>query len=225
VSALSLARRGGGLPSGGDGPGRLTALPLTAGFLIAGPLSGRLSDRFGARPFATGGMIVAAATFGLLMLPVNFTYAEFAPLLLANGLAMGLFSAPNTAGIMISVPAGRRGSASGMRPTFQNAGMALSIGLVFTIMVIGLSSTLPSTLTHGLTAQGVSAAAAAKVAAAAVSVLFAAFLGYNPMQSLLGPALNSLSAAHRATITGSSFFSNLISAPFHHGLTIVFTFA
>ena len=202
-------------------------LPLTAGFLIAGPLSGVLSDRFGARPFATGGMIAAAATFGLLLLlPVNFGYTSFALLLLANGLAMGLFAAPNTAGIMNSVPANRRGVASGMRSTFQNAGMTLSIGLFFSIMVVGLSSSLPASLFRGLTAAGLSPAAAARVAGLPpVSVLFAAFLGYNPMKQLLGPTLSSLSPARQAAVTGHTFFPSLISGPFHHGLAIVFTFA
>ncbi|MGH3168198.1 MAG: MFS transporter [Trebonia sp.] len=202
-------------------------LPLTAGFLIAGPTAGYLSDRYGARPFATGGMVAAAATFGLLMLlPVDFGYMWFALLLLANGLAMGLFAAPNTAGIMNAVPSNRRGAASGMRATFQNAGMTLSIGLFFTIMVVGLSSTMPATLAHGLAAQGVPASAVAKVSnLPPVSILFAAFLGYNPMQTLLGPTLSKLSPAHRAALSGHTFFSNLISGPFHHGLMIVFTFA
>ncbi len=202
-------------------------LPLTIGFLVAGPASGWLSDRYGARPFATGGMIAAAITFGLLtLLPVNFGYVWFALLLLANGLAMGLFAAPNTAGIMNAVPANKRGAASGMRATFQNAGMTLSIGLFFSIMVIGLAASLPTALTHGLTAQGVSSSAAAKVAnLPPVSVLFAAFLGDNPTASLLGPTIKTLSPAHQAVVTGHSFFANLISAPFHQGLTIVFIFA
>jgi EmrB/QacA subfamily drug resistance transporter len=202
-------------------------LPLTGGFLLAGPASGFLSDRFGARPFATGGMIAAAATFGLLMLlPVNFGYPWFALLLLSNGLAMGLFAAPNTAGVMNAVPANRRGVASGMRSTFQNAGMTLSIGLFFSIMVAGLSGTLSSSLSHGLTAAGLPAATAARVAGLPpVSVLFAAFLGYNPMQTLLGPALGALSPARQAAITGHAFFPSLISGPFHHGLSVVFTFA
>jgi MFS family permease len=202
-------------------------LPLTAGFLAAGPASGFLSDRFGARPFATGGMLMAALTFGLLMLlPVNFGYGWFALLLLCNGLAMGLFAAPNTAGIMNAVPANRRGVASGMRSTFQNAGMTLSIGLFFSIMVAGLSGSLASSLSHGLTAAGLSPGAAAQVAGLPpVSVLFAAFLGYNPMQTLLGPALHALSPAKQAVITGHAFFPGLISGPFHHGLSVVFTFA
>jgi MFS family permease len=202
-------------------------LPLTGGFLIAGPASGFLSDRFGARPFATGGMIAAAVTFGLLMLlPVDFGYPWFALLLLGNGLAMGLFSSPNTASVMNSVPPNRRGVASGMSATFRNAGMTLSIGLFFSIMVVGLSASLPASLSHGLTAAGLPPAAAARVAGLPpVSVLFAAFLGYNPMRSLLGPALNALSPARQAAITGHAFFPGLISGPFHHGLSIVFTFA
>ncbi len=202
-------------------------LPLTAGFLIAGPISGRLSDRYGARPFATGGMIAAAASFGLLtLLPANFSYQWFALLLLLNGLGMGLFAAPNTAGIMNSVPANERGIASGMRSTFQNAGMTLSIGVFFTIMIVGLVSDLPAALTHGLLAQGVSSADAAKVAhLSPVSVLFAAFLGYNPMSSLLGPTLATLSPAHQAALTSPTFFADLISSSFLHGLSIVFIFA
>jgi MFS family permease len=202
-------------------------LPLTGGFLIAGPASGFLSDRFGARPFATGGMIAAATTFGLLMLlPVNFGYLWFALLLLCNGIAMGLFASPNTAGIMSAVPANRRGVASGMRSTFQNAGMTLSIGLFFSIMVAGLSGSLSASLSHGLTAAGLPSATAARVAGLPpVSVLFAAFLGYNPMQTLLGPALHALPPARQAIITGHAFFPGLVSGPFHHGLSVVFTFA
>jgi MFS family permease len=202
-------------------------VPLTAGFLVAGPVSGFLSDRFGARPFATGGMIVAAASFGLLtLLPVNFSYVWFALLLLANGLGMGMFVSPNTAAIMNAAPANRRGAASGMRSTFQNAGMTLSIGLFFTIMIIGLAASLPAALSHGLSAEGLPAGAAARIARLPpASVLFAAFLGYNPMSALLGPALRTLSPARRAVLTGHSFFANLISGPFHHGLTIVFSFA
>ncbi len=202
-------------------------VPLTVGFLVAGPISGLLSDRFGARPFATGGMIAAALTFALLMLlPVNFGYPWFALLLLSNGLAMGLFAAPNTAGVMNAVAPNRRGVASGMRATFQNAGMTLSIGLFFSIMVAGLSSSLPASLSHGLTAAGLSPSAAARVAnLPPVSVLFAAFLGYNPMRTLLGPALNALPPARQAVVTGHTFFPGLIAGPFHHGLAIVFTFA
>ena len=201
-------------------------LPLTVGFLLAGPLSGWLSDRFGARPFATGGMILAAASFGLLMaLPVNFAYPAFMALLLLNGIGSGLFAAPNTTGIMNAVPARQRGAASGMRATFQNSGMVLSIGLFFSLMIAGLASSLPATMESGLTANGVPPATAAQVAhLPPVGSLFAAFLGYNPMHTLLGDkVLAALPPDKAAYITGKTFFPKLISAPFKHGLAIAFT--
>jgi MFS family permease len=202
-------------------------LPMTVGFLIAGPVSGLLSDRFGARPFATGGMLASAATFGLmLLLPADFPYLAFAALLLLIGLAMGLFAAPNTTGIMNSVPPDQRGVASGMLATFQNAGMNLSIGLFFSLMVAGLSSALPHTLFSGLTSEGVPAAAASRIAGMPpVGSLFAAFLGYNPMRELLGPLLSALPPATAAQLTGQSYFPNLISGPFMDGMHITFVFA
>ena len=164
-------------------------LPLTVGFLVAGPVSGWLSDRFGARPFATGGMVVAALSFLLLeLLPINFTYWQFALILLLNGLGMGLFASPNRAGIMNSLPRESRGVGAGMSATFQNSAMVLSIGIFFTLIILGLASSLPAALNHGLIAQGVPRADAARVAALPpVSVMFAALLGYNPVQTLLGP--------------------------------------
>jgi MFS family permease len=203
-------------------------LPLTAGFLLAGPLSGTLSDRYGARPFATGGLLLAACCFtGLMLLPVNFPYPLFAVLIFGNGVGSGLFASPNTAAIMSSVPAHHRGAASGMRSTFQNSGMSLSIGVFFSLMIAGLASTLPRTLTAGLTSQGVPAATASSIAhLPPVSVVFSAMLGYNPVQNLVGPAvLSRLPAANAATLTGRQFFPGLISGPFHHGLMIVFTAA
>jgi MFS family permease len=204
-------------------------LPLTAGFLIAGPISGTLSDRYGSRPFATAGLLVAAGAFtGLLLLPVNFPYPAFAALIFCNGIGSGLFAAPNTSSIMSSVPASQRGSASGMRSVFQNSGLSLSIGIFFSLMIAGLASTLPKTLSKGLIAQGVPAAAAHHVASLPpVSTLFSALLGYNPIKGLLGPSgvLKSLPAHNVAVLTGHQFFPQLISAPFHHGLVIVFTAA
>jgi MFS family permease len=204
-------------------------LPLTAGFLLAGPLSGRLSDRFGARPFATGGLLVAACCFtGLMLLPIAFPYWAFALLIFGNGVGSGLFAAPNTAAIMSSVPAHHRGAASGMRSTFQNSGMSLSIGIFFSLMIAGLASSLPKTLAPGLTAQGVPAAAANSIAhLPPVSIIFSAMLGYNPVQNLLSQAgvLHTLPARNVATLTSKQFFPHLISGPFHHGLMIVFTAA
>ncbi|MYR21702.1 MFS transporter, partial [Streptomyces sp. SID6137] len=203
-------------------------LPLTLGFLLAGPVSGYLSDRFGARIFSTTGLLVVAGSFlGLLALPVDFDYGPFAALLLLNGLGQGMFSSPNTSSIMGSVPAKYRGVASGMRSTFQNSGTALSIGVFFSLMVSGLAATLPKTLSSGLAAHGVPAATAHQVASLPpVSTLFATFLGNNPIGHLLaGGTLDQLTAAQRATLTGHTFFPELVSGPFHHGLTIVFSVA
>jgi MFS family permease len=201
-------------------------LPITAGFLVSGPVSGWLSDRYGARPFATGGMILGGSTFGLLMLlPANFHYPVFALLLLLNGIGFGLFAAPNTTGIMNSVPARQRGAASGMRATFMNSGMVLSIGVFFSLMIVGLASALPHTMRSGLVAQGVPDPVAAHIAGLPpVGSLFASFLGYNPMKTLLPPdVLRSLPPAKAQYITGRAFFPQLISQPFKHGLVIAFT--
>ena len=204
-------------------------LPLTAGFLIAGPISGTLSDRYGQRLFATSGLLLAAVCFvGLMLLPVDFPYPLFALLIFGNGVGSGLFASPNTSAIMSSVPAGQRGSASGMRSTFQNSGMSLSIGIFFSLMIAGVASALPHTLTSGLTAQGVPLSVATQVShLPPVSTLFAALLGFNPVRTLLTPSgvLAKLPAHNVAVLTGRQFFPELISAPFHQGLVIVFTAA
>jgi MFS family permease len=204
-------------------------LALTCGFVFSGPVSGWLSDKHGARAFASGGLIVSAAAFGgLLLIPTNFSYPEFAALIFVAGAGMGLFSAPNAAAIMNSVPARQRGAASGMLATFQNSGFVLSIGIFFSLMIAGLAATLPTSLLRGLTAQGVPAPIAHQVAQLPpVGSLFAAFLGYNPIKQLLAPTgvLARLPSASVARLTGKSFFPQLISQPFHHGLVIVFTMA
>jgi MFS family permease len=205
----------------------IAMLPLTIGFLAAGPVSGYLSDRFGARPFATGGMIIAALSFGLLeILPVNFTYWQFAGVLLLNGIGMGLFASPNRAGIMNSLPPERRGVGAGMAATFQNSATVLSIGIFFSLIILGLSGSLSSSLLHGLTAHGVPVAAATRLShLPPTAVMFAALLGYNPIKMLLGPALNQLPASSQAYLTGHAFFPSLISAPFEQGLQIAFDFS
>lgn len=203
-------------------------LPLTVGFLIVGPVSGWLSDRFGARSFATAGMVIAAVSFGwLALLPVNFSYWEFAVVLLLNGMGMGLFASPNRASIMNSLPPNRRGVGAGMSTTFQNAAMVLSIGIFFSLMVSGLAQSLPQTMSAGLIAQGVPVADARQVAALPpVAVLFASLLGYNPVQTLLAPAvLHRLPAGHATYLTGRGFFPALISGPFSDGLSVAFGFA
>ena len=202
-------------------------LPMTVGFLVAGPVSGILSDRYGARAFATGGMLLSAATFALLMLlPANFSFPVFGLLIFLNGVAMGLFASPNTAAIMNSVPARHRGVASGIRVTFQNVGMPLSIGLFFTLMIVGLNATVPTALYSGLTASGVPAPVATHLAGLPpISYLFASFLGYNPLQTLLGPVLGQLPPADVSRLIGRTFFPSLISGPFQHGLVLVLSFS
>jgi MFS family permease len=204
-------------------------LPLTAGFLVAGPTSGFLSDRFGSRGIATAGMAVFGSSFiGLMLLPVDFSYWGFALLITANGVGSGMFSAPNSSSIMSSVPASQRGVASGMRSTFQNSGTALSIGVFFSLMIAGLASNLPKTLTSGLRHQGVPHVVAHHVGTLPpVSSLFAAVLGVNPLGHLLAASrvLSTLPAGAQQTITGREFFPNLISGPFHQGLVVVFAVA
>jgi MFS family permease len=203
-------------------------LPATFGFLAAAPIAGLLADRFGARPFTIGGMLLMAGAFiALVMIPVDFNYWVFAILVFLNGLGGGIFTAPNTAAIMSSVPAAQRGAASGVRATFFNAGSSLSIGIFFSLMIVGLANTLPAAMSSGLQEQGVSAAVAHDVAnLPPVGSLFAAFLGYNPMAELLAPsgALQQPSVnAH--VLTGQTFFPHLITEPFHSGLVVVFTAA
>ena len=203
-------------------------LPLTLGMLIAGPTSGYLSDRFGARWFATGGMLASALSFGLLtLLPINFPFIAFALVLALTGVSMGMFASPNRAAVMNSLPPQDRGAGGGMNQTFQNSAQVLSIGIFFTLMVLGLARSLPHAMASGLQAHGVATATANHLAGLPpVSILFAAFLGYNPIQHLVGPhVLASLSAMQRSTITGRSFFPHLISAPFSSGLHEAFTFA
>jgi MFS family permease len=201
-------------------------LPLTTGFLLAGPVSGYLSDRYGPRLFATSGLLVAAAAFcGLIVLPLNFPYWLFALIIFFNGVGSGLFASPNTSAIMSSVPARHRGSASGMRSTFMNSGMSLSIGIFFSLMIAGLASTLPSALSRGLQAQGVPLSVATQAShLPPVSTVFAALLGYNPIQHLLGSSavLSTLPPHNVAVLTGRHFFPDIIAGPFHHGLVIVF---
>ncbi|MGC5401181.1 MFS transporter [Streptomyces sp. DT20] len=203
-------------------------LPLTAGFLAAGPVSGYLSDRIGSRGLATGGALLFGASFlGLMLLPIDFSYWIFAVLITLNGIASGMFASPNSSSIMGSVPARLRGVASGMRATFQNSGTAVSIGVFFSLMIAGLAGSLPHTLTSALQQQGVPAQVAAQVGSLPpVSSLFAAQLGVNPIQHLLQPtgALTHLTEAQQQALTGSQFFPSLIAGPFHSGLIIVFAF-
>jgi MFS family permease len=204
-------------------------VPLTLGFLLIGPLAGVLSDRYGSRLLATGGLIVSGATFLLLeLLPINFSYVWFALLIFLFAVGMGLFFSPNQAAVMNSLPPEQRGAGAGMLNTFQNSATVLSMGLFFTIVTLGLAARLPAHLYKGLTAAGVAPSAARIVAnEPPIGSLFSAFLGYNPIQELLGPtgALQHLPAHQVAYITGRSFFPQLIEQPFAYGMHLAFTFA
>lgn len=203
-------------------------LPLTTGFLVAGPLAGWLSDRYGARVLSTAGLVVFGSSFvGLLLLPTNFSYTGFGLLIALNGLGGGMFSAPNSTAVMNSVPADQRGGAAGIQASFMNAGMVLSIGVFFSLMIVGLTNALPHALQSGLTKHGVAPAAAQAVAhVPAVGSLFSSFLGYNPLQGLLGSAaVAHVTPAQWTHLTGTSFFPQLLATPFHHGLVIVFSAA
>ncbi len=207
----------------------IAMIPLTVGFLIVGPLAGWMSDRHGARLFATSGLVVSGVAFLLLeTLPIDFRYVWFALLIFLFAVGMGLFFSPNQASVMNSLPPDQRGAGAGMLNTFQNSATVLSMGLFFTIVTLGLAARLPSHLYKGLVAAGVSPAAAHTVAnEPPIGSLFSAFLGYNPVQQLLGPtgALAHMPAKQAAYVTGRSFFPQLIEEPFASGLHLAFTFA
>jgi MFS family permease len=202
-------------------------VPLTIGFLVSAPVSGVLSDKFGAKAFTVGGTLLVALSFlFLLFLPVNFPYYLFALIIALNGLGSGLFVAPNRAEMMNAVPASSRGAAGGMIATFMNSAFVLSIGIFFSLMIVGLSSSLPSTMSSGLISQGIPAASAHTLShLPPIGVLFSAFLGYNPMKQLLGPLLAHMPAAHAAYLSGREYFPHLITGPFHSGLGVAFAFA
>ncbi len=196
-------------------------LPLLVGFVVMGPISGWLSDRFGARVFSTTGMAIQAVGFILMTtLPANFSYIWFALILFLMGFGQGMFTAPNTSSVMNSLPPDQRGVGSGMRSTFQNAASLASIGIFFSIVTAGLAAALPTALSVGLISAGVPGAVAHQIShLPPTSALFAAFLGYNPMSVLLPPnVLHALSAVNQAHLLSRSFFPNLISAPFLLGL-------
>lgn len=204
-------------------------VPMTVGFLLSAPISGALSDRIGGRALSSVGLVITALTFlALIALPVDFAYWAFAVILFVNGVGMGMFGSPNRAVVMNSLPATSRGSGSGMMTTFQNSAMVLSIGLFFSLMIAGLSGSLPGAMSTGLQANGVPPQYASEIAALPpVAVLFAAFLGYNPVQELLGPHLAQLHLTAEQTqhLTGLQFFPHLIAEPFRSGLELAFSFA
>jgi EmrB/QacA subfamily drug resistance transporter len=206
----------------------LAMLPLTIGYLVSGPISGYLSDRYGPRPFTVFGMLLSAVAFGLLAwLPVNFSYPWFAAVLFLIAIGMGVFASPNRAGVMNALPHQHRGVGGGMYATFQNSASVFSIGIFFTLIIVGLSASLHGELARGLLGQGVPLADATRVShLPAVSTLFASLLGYNPLQHLLGPeVLNGLTPAAHATVISRGFFPSIIEDAFHNGVKAVCAFS
>lgn len=201
--------------------------PMMIGFIVMGPLSGWLSDRYGARGLSTGGMAVVTLSFLLLLfIPYDFNYVQFALLLFLQGSGLGMFAAPNTASIMNSVPPEQRGAASGMRATIQNTGQTMSIALFFIIIISSLSSSLPASLSGALTAAGAPSQLVSTLSSLPpTGALFSAFLGYNPIKSVLAqyPALtSSLSASTYSILTGKQWFPGVIASPFMSALREAF---
>lgn len=167
-------------------------LPMMVGFVIFGPISGYLSDKYGARAFSTLGMLITAATFfALATLNYNFDYLTFALIISFMGVGGGMFAAPNTSSIMNSVPPEHRGVASGMRATLQNVGQTISTGIFFSILIASLSSSLPIAISNALNSIGASQLAPFVESIPPTGALFSVFLGYNPMSSILSQISSS----------------------------------
>jgi hypothetical protein len=169
-------------------------------------------------------LVVGLGFIALTFFPADFSYPPFAVVLFFIGAAFGVFTAPNAAAIMNALPRQYRGVGSGMRSTFQNVGSPLSMALFFSILVVVLGSQLPGAIEHSLTGNGVPAAAAAQAARIPpTGALFASFLGYNPMETLLpSPVLAQLAPGVRATLLGTHFFPTVVGGPFGSALHVVF---
>jgi MFS family permease len=203
-------------------------LPLSAGFVTMGPISGTLSDKYGARGLATLGMLITMGTFlGLVTLPYNFNYYEFAVLVFVQGIGMGMFASPNTASIMNSVPAEHRGAASGMRSTMQNTGQVVSMTVFFAVIIVSLSNSLPAAFSSALSQAGVSSQLLQYFTSLSpTQVLFSAFLGYNPIGSIISAMPANLQALLTpqtiATLTSLTWFPMAIATSFMSALADVF---
>jgi EmrB/QacA subfamily drug resistance transporter len=204
--------------------------PMLLGFVVMGPLSGRISDRRGAKGLATIGMLITGATFFMLStLPSNFPFWEFAVILFVMGIGGGLFASPNTVAIMNAVPPEHRGVASGMRATLQNAGQTISIAAFFTIVLSSLASSLPTALSTAAQSAGAPQLAQVFNTIPPTGAVFAAFLGYNPVGSILSSPqvaqlllTHPLSAQVQAYLTSTTFFPSAIAPPFMAALQEAF---
>jgi MFS family permease len=202
-------------------------LPMTIGFIVMGPISGILSDKYGSRWIATAGMVLMTVAFlGIAALPVDFDYLQFAIALFVMGVGNGMFAAPNTASIMNSVPPEERGVASGMRSTLQNTAQTASMGLFFTIVIVSLTSKFPAALATSLSSIGASSLLQAFSAIPPTGALFAAFLGYNPVTSILGSMPSAIVASiPQGTIdvlTGSTWFPSTLAQSLMASLRLSF---
>ena len=203
-------------------------IPMSLGFILAGPISGWLSDKHGARLLATIGMFISGVTFmAFALFQADFAYLPFAAVLFIMGVGNGLFASPNTASIMNSVPPEHRGAASGMRAAIQNSAQTISLAIFFTIIIVSLSGSLPGALASAVTSAGAPSQLAQIFSSTPASgALFGAFLGYNPVQTILNTLPSTVvSAIPPATVqylTGSTFFPNAISSPFMTALKEAF---
>jgi MFS family permease len=194
-------------------------LPLTAGIIIFGPLSGVLSDKYGPRWIATGGMIVTAFAFLFLTaLPYNFTYLVFGLAMFIMGMGFGMFGAPNSASIMNSVPSEDRGIASGMMYTINNTAQTASMAIFFTIIIIGITQRFPEAMTASLSSIGAVYLAPALSNIPPTAALFSAFLGYNPVDAILtalpAPLVAHIPQATLNTLTGTTWFPQTLQNAF-----------
>lgn len=194
-------------------------LPLTAGIITLGPLSGILSDKYGPRWIATGGMVVSAIAFLLFAaLPYNFTYLEFGPVMFLLGMGFGMFGSPNSASIMNSVPSEDRGVASGMMFTITNTAQTASMAIFFTIIIIGITQKFPEAMTASLSSIGAVYLAPALSNIPPTAALFSAFLGYNPVDSILAvlpaPIVAHIPQATLNTLTGTTWFPSTLQNAF-----------
>ncbi len=199
-------------------------LPLTIGVLVAGPIFGKLSDKRGVNIFTTLGMIVNAVCFlAMLTFPVSFALWPFVIVTLLLGIGQGMFVSPNTAAIMNSVPPEHRGVAAGMRAALQNISYMFSIIIFFSLLIVGLGTTLHSSMYSGLIKLGVSNSTAASASSISpTGALFAAFLGYNPLKTMIPPRIfYNLTAEQQNAIASTSFFPQLIAPAFKNGIAIV----
>jgi MFS family permease len=203
-------------------------MPLALAIALTAPISGWLCDKHGARVLSTAGMLITGAAFiAFTFLPADFSYTQFAMVLVLMGIGNGLFLSPNTASIMNSVPSAYRGAASGMRATLQNCGLTVGQAIFFAIIILSLNVSLPAALSSAVTDAGAPAQIGEALARTpASSAIFSAFLGYNPMQAILHALPSTLLASTPSStidyLTGSSFFPTAFSSPFMVALREVF---